>query len=118
MAAVIQQIFLAAALLVALTCVAEEQWKNVRGGARLRALFAQKEFGDGVHFAYRFKADGTFTGTEMAKTVSGTWQVVGDRFCWSWVRPPGPRECYEVQQDGKNLRLLVNGSEAWYGTLR
>jgi hypothetical protein len=28
-----------------------------------------------------------------------------------------PEECYEVQQDGNAVRMLINRSEAWYGTL-
>ena len=83
----------------------------------MRGLFKEKEFGDGVHFAYQFKADGTFTGTEMSRRVSGSWRVAKDELCWKWERPPGPDECYEVQQDGRHVRLLINGSEAWYGTL-
>lgn len=95
---------------------ADERWQNVNGTA-LRELFKDKEFADGVHFAYQFKANGTFTGTEMSKTVSGSWSVIKNEFCWKWVRPPGPQQCYEVQQDGAHIRMLVNRSEAWYGTL-
>ena len=94
----------------------EEHWRDVKGAA-LRSLFKDKEFGDGVHFAYQFRSDGTFTGTEMAKEVSGSWRVRQNELCWNWLRPPGPRECYEVQQNGTHVRLLINGSEAWYGTL-
>lgn len=93
-----------------------EHWRSVQGGA-LRELFKEKEFGDGVHFAYQFKADGTFSGTEMSNRVSGSWRVAKDELCWMWKRPPGPNECYEVQQEGSHVRLLFNGSEAWYGTL-
>jgi hypothetical protein len=96
---------------------AEEHWHNATG-ASLAALFSDKEFADGAHFAYRLQRDGTFTGTELGKKVSGTWRVVGDQLCWSWERPPGPRECYDVQQDGASIRLLINQSEAWYGTLQ
>jgi len=108
--------------LTVLTCVAgsaaaQEHWRDIKGPA-LASLFRDKEFGDGVHFAYQFKADGTFTGTEMAKDVGGSWRVHRDEFCWRWERPPGPHECYRVQQDGEHIRLLINGAEAWYGTLR
>ena|SRR5690348_2813264 len=103
--------------LAALAIAGEEHWRGVKGEAALRELFAGKEFADGVHFAYQFKAEGTFSGTEMAKDVSGSWRVRGDEFCWRWERPPGPHECYEVQQDGAHVRLLTNGSEAWYGVL-
>lgn len=101
---------------VADTVAAQEHWRNVSGAA-LAALFSDKEFADGVHFAYQFKADGSFTGTEMSKTASGSWRVSKDEFCWKWLRPPGPDECYEVQRDDTHVRLLINGSEAWYGTL-
>ena len=37
--------------------------------------------------------------------------------CWKWTQPPGLEECYQVQQDGAHVRLMLNGSEAWYGTL-
>jgi hypothetical protein len=94
----------------------QEHWRAIKGAA-LHDLFKDKEYADGVHFAYQFKADGTFTGTEMMKTVSGSWHVRQDRLCWAWQQPPGPQECYDVQQDGMHVRLLVNGSEAWYGTL-
>jgi hypothetical protein len=86
--------------------------------ASLAALFQGKEFGDGVHFAYQFRADGTFTGTEMAKEVRGAWRVNENELCWKWHSPPGPEECYRVQQDGAHVRLMMNGSEAWYGTLQ
>ena len=43
-----------------------EHWRSVKGAA-LQSLFKDKEFADGVHFAYQFKAGGTFTGTEMSK---------------------------------------------------
>ncbi len=95
----------------------KEHWRTVNGAA-LRTLFQEKEFGDGVHFAYQFKAGGTFTGTEMSKSVSGSWRVQANEFCWKWLRPPGPEECYAVQQDGPHVRLLINDSEAWYGTLQ
>jgi len=99
------------------SAVEKEHSRSVKGAA-LRTLFQDKEFADGVHFAYQFKAAGTFTGTEMSKRVSGSWRVHENQFCWKWVRPPGPEECYAVQQDGPHVRLLINGSEAWYGTLQ
>jgi hypothetical protein len=71
-----------------------------------------------VHFAYRFGNDGTFAGTEMGKDVRGKWRVAADEICWTWTRPPGAEECYTVEQDGPALRMLRNGSEAWYGTLK
>ena len=80
-------------------------------------MFKDKEYGDGVHFAYQFNADGSFTGTEMTKSVSGSWRIRRNELCWKWLRPPEPEECYDVQQDGAHVRLLIHGSEAWNGTL-
>jgi hypothetical protein len=108
---------LALSLALVSASAAAEDWRSVTGSA-LHGLFGDKEFGDGAHFAYQLKRDGSFTGTEMGKEVSGTWRVASDQLCWTWQRPPGSRECYDVQQDGANIRLLINGSEAWSGTLK
>jgi len=107
-------------LVAALLCFgvhAAENWKAVNGQA-LKAMFAGAEYGDDVHYAYRFRSDGTFSGTEMAKDVRGTWRVKGDDLCWRWTHPAGAEECYRAERNGAAIRLLKNGSEAWYGTLK
>ena len=107
-------------VLAALACLAAqaaENWKAVKGPA-LRSTFAGKEYGDDVHYAYRFRPDGTFSGTEMAKDVRGTWRVTDSEICWRWTRPRGAEECYRVERDGTAVRLLKDGSEAWFGTLK
>ncbi len=114
---VARRVLLAGAFFLLMGTGLAENWKVVKGEAA-RVLFADKEFGDGVHFAYRFRTDGTFSGTEMAKDVRGTWRVVRDEMCWKWTRPPGAEECYSVQKDGAEIRLIRNGYEAWYGTLK
>jgi len=86
--------------------------------AALRELFAEHEYGDGVHFAYRFRSDGSFSGTEMAKDVRGRWRLRGSEMCWRWTRPPGAEECYEAHKNGAEISLLRNGVEQWYGTLK
>jgi len=91
--------------------------KSVQGEA-LRQLFAEHEFGDGVHFAYRFRSDGTFSGTEMAKEARGTWRLSGREICWTWTRPRGAEECYLARSNGAEISLFRNGSEQWYGTLK
>jgi len=101
----------------AVWAIAAEQGKAVEGSA-LREMFAEHEFGDGVHFAYRFRADGTFSGTEMAKDVRGTWRLSGREICWTWTRPPGAEECYVARQSGAQVGLFRNGFEQWYGTLK
>lgn len=91
-------------------------WRPVKGPA-LAELFAGMELGDGAHFSYRFARDRSFAGTEMGKDVSGRWRVEGDRMCWTWTRPSGPEECYEVERAGTEVRLLRDGYEAWSGRL-
>ena len=96
---------------------AAENWKAV-SGRTAKTMFSDAEYGDGVHYAYRFRSDGTFSGTEMAKDVRGTWRVKGNELCWRWTHPPGAEECYRAERNGAEVRLLKNGSEAWFGTLK
>jgi len=87
-------------------------------GADLRALVQDREFGDGVHFAYVFRTDSTFSGMEMGRKERGTWRIVRDEWCWKWTEPAAAEECYRVQRGGAQVRLMRNGSETWRGTLR
>lgn len=112
-----QAIVVAISAACALGAVAAEPGKAVEGRA-LREMFAEREFGDGVHFAYRFRADGSFSGTEMAKDVRGTWRLSGREICWTWTRPRSAEECYIARQSGAEISLFRNGSEQWYGTLK
>ncbi len=95
----------------------ETGWREV-SVSDLRAVFADHEFGDGVHFAYQFRANGNFTGTEMGKDVKGRWQTAGGQFCWSWIKPAGADECYDVQRKGEEVRFMRDGAEAFLGKMR
>jgi hypothetical protein len=110
-----------AALAFALGCApaawADENSKPVKA-ADLRPFFAEHELGDGVHYAYQFHADGTFSGTEMGKDVRGKWRFSAREMCWTWIQPPGAEECYVVRKKGAEVSLLKNGMEEWYGTLK
>ena len=86
--------------LVPLVPGAEEHWRSVKGDS-LRTLFQDREFGDGVHFAYQFKAGGVFTGTEMSKEVRDSWRVSKNELCWKWQRLFGSEECYGTLQSGR-----------------
>lgn len=107
---------LIASLLLALGSAraSAENWRPVDAAA-IRALFSGKEFTDGAHFSYRFAPDRSFAGTELGKDVRGRWRIEGRRMCWRWTSPPGEEECYDVERDGSEIRLLKNGAEAWYG---
>jgi hypothetical protein len=109
----------AAMICAACACgaMAAGQGKPVQGN-ELRTLFAEREFGDGVHFAYRFHADGAFSGTDMGKDVHGTWRRRGAQICWTWTRPPGAEECYVARKNGGEIGLFRDGVEHWYGTLK
>ena len=94
-----------------------EKWRAVEG-TELQVSFAGKELGDGTHYAYAFRHDGTFAGVEMGKDVRGTWKSTPRQLCWTWTKPRGSEECYEVRRSGNDVRLFRNGNETLSGTLR
>jgi hypothetical protein len=94
----------------------EKAWRMVRDG-NLHALFADQELGDGVHFANQFYRSGRLTGMNMGKPASGTWKVAGRELCWTWTKPASKEECYEVRQRGHEVRMFLDGYEAFSGTL-
>src|ERR1051325_6304475 len=82
------------ALFAPVCAVSEENWRDVKG-ADLRALVQDREFGDGVHFAYVFRTDSTFSGMEMGRKERGTWRIGGGargEGGRSRAPAPGPRE--------------------------
>jgi len=83
----------------------------------VQKLFADRELGDGTHYSYSFRHDGTFAGFEMSKDVRGTWRSTDRQLCWTWTKPRGAEECYEVQRSGNDVRLFRHGYEALSGTL-
>src|SRR5438046_794990 len=76
---------------------AEVGWRGVRG-AYLHALFVDHELADGVHYAYQFRSDGTFTGFNMGKAIRGTWRIAGDEFCWTQARRRSRRSARRERQ--------------------
>lgn len=94
----------------------EKVWRSVRG-SEFQKLFADQELGDGVHYACQFKSSGTFAGTEMGRNVRGTWKATAKQICWTWIKPVGSEECYEVRRNGRGITLFRNGDEASSGTL-
>jgi hypothetical protein len=94
----------------------EPQWRVVDGPA-VQKLFADRELGDGTHYSYSFRRDGTFVGFEMGKDVRGTWRSTDRQVCWTWTKPRGAEECYDVQHSGNDVRLFRHGYEALSGTL-
>lgn len=95
---------------------AVDSWRPVRG-ADLRPAFASHELADGVHYAYQFSGEGTFSGYEMARAVRGTWRANGNEFCWTWLKPAGAEECFKVERNGADIRLLRDGNEVLFGKL-
>jgi hypothetical protein len=67
---------------------------------------------DGVHYAYQFRADGTFTGFSMGKAISGTWRSSATEFCWTRKKSGEQEECFEVERRGDDVRLLRDGYAA------
>ena len=109
--------FLLAAMVVFCTpAQGELSWRSVRG-ADLYALFVDHELADGVHYAYQFRSDGTFTGFNMGKAIRGTWCVAGDEFCWTQSRRAAAEECFDVERSGISVRLLRDRYEVFSAAL-
>ncbi len=94
----------------------EPSWRSVRG-ADLHALFVDHELADGVHYAYQFRSDGTFTGFSMGKAMRGTWRIAGDEFCWTQARRAAAEECFDVERSGTSVRLLRDRYEVFSAAL-
>ena len=104
-------------LVVGATSVnAEATWHAVRS-TDLRPLFVEQELADGTHFAYQFHGSGVFTGIEMGRDVRGKWRSVDGEFCWTWLKPAGAEECFTVEQNKNDVRLLRDGAQFLDGTL-
>jgi hypothetical protein len=104
-------LLLAAVLVGVAHAQAGAVWKGVRG-AELRAMFIDHELADGVHYAYQFWGDGTFTGFNMGKEIHGTWRLAGSDFCWTQRKSASAEECFEVERRGSEIRFLRDGYEA------
>ena len=83
----------------------------------MRAFFVDHELADGVHYAYQFRSDGTFTGFNMGKAIRGTWRLSGKEFCWTRTKRAAEEECFEVKRRDKSVRFLRDGYESLSGTL-
>lgn len=94
----------------------EPQWQRL-AGASLKKAFSNAELGDGVHYSYRFHANGNFDGTEMGRPVRGTWRTSAQEVCWLWLQPAGSEECYTVERQGPEVRGARDGQERWWGQL-
>ncbi len=56
-------------------------------GPQIRNAFVGKQFSDGVHFSYRYLADGTIQGAKMGKKVADKWAITKDQLCvWGAAR--------------------------------
>lgn len=95
---------------------ADRGWVRLRGEALTQA-FANQDFGDGVHFAYQFLADGELRGMNMGKPAQGRWRVTGNQLCWRWAKSKDPEECYEVRRQVPAVRLFLDGQEVLSGNL-
>ena len=108
------------ALVALLVCISRVQadmpWRSVRA-AELRGLFVDRELADGVHYAYLFRGDGTFSGVAMGKEIHGTWRSAANEFCWMQRKFSAVEECFEVERRGNEIRLLRDGYEAFSGRL-
>ena len=102
---------------IALNAIAANKgWGTLRGEG-LTHVFANQDFGDGVHFAYQFHENGELHGMNMSKPDQGRWRVAGNQLCWRRAKSKDPEECYEVRQHGSAVRLFLDGQEVLSGNL-
>ena len=109
-------LLLAAVLVGVAHAQADVGWRGVRG-ADLRGMFVDHEFADGVHYAFQFRGDGTFTGFDMGKEIRGTWRSAGNEFCWTQRKSIPAEECFGVERRGSQIRFLRDSYEAFSGNL-
>ena len=95
---------------------ADVLWRSVRG-AEVRGIFIDHELADGVHYAYQFRSNGTFTGFAMGKEIHGTWRVAGNEFCWTQRKAAPVEECFEIERRDSEIRFLRDSYEAFSGNL-
>lgn len=83
----------------------------------IEALLKDKALGDGFHYSYRFLADGSLRGVEMAKDVRGSWAVEKKLLCLHREKPRKFTECFEVHADGREVNMLDRGNLVFRGNL-
>ena len=76
-------------------------------GSDIRRAFAGHEFGDGVHFNFRYRPNGSLEGMSMGKKVARKWRIAGDTLCATDV---SGEICYAVWKKGVDIRLYPGGS--------
>ena len=91
-------------------------WK-VLSPSDIETMFRGKSLGDGFHYSYRFLADGSLAGVEMAKEVKGKWAVVNKLLCLHREKPRKFTECFEVHANGREVNMLDRGSLVFRGNL-
>lgn len=109
-------LLLAVALVMVTHAQADVPWRSVRG-AELRAMFIDHELADGVHYAYQFRRNGTFTGFNMGREIRGTWRLAGNEFCWTQRKSTPVEECFEIERRGSEIRFLRDSYEAFSGKM-
>lgn len=80
--------------------------RRLKGGA-IRAAFTGHRLGDGSHFRWRYRADGTIEGKSLGKTIEGRWRVQGDQLCETFDEP---ETCFYVALQGDSVTLSRDGT--------
>ena len=91
-------------------------WKAL-DPSEIEATFRGKALGDGFHYNYRFLADGSLSGVEMAKDMRGTWAVEKRHLCLHREKPRRFTECFEVHANGREVNMLDGGVLLFRGNL-
>ena len=86
-------------------------------GSELTAIVSNRTFAglfDGVPYEEYYAPDGALRGRTNVENYTGSWEVVGDQVCFTYViNSGGPDvvDCYTVRRVGKDLYWINDEGE-------
>lgn len=85
--------------------------RHVLNADEIRATFVGQVVGDGYHWRYYLKPDGSVDGTSMGRSRKGYWSVRGQQLCLAIINDTAQDQCYGVVRKDKALIFRVNGQD-------
>ena len=79
--------------------------------AQITRAFSGHAFSDGVHFSFRYRADGNIEGAGMGKKISQWWRVGNAKLCVA--DSSFGESCYDVWTRGAAVRLTFGDDLPW-----
>ena len=75
---------------------------------QIRKTLVSHQFTDEVHWAERYRPDGTIEGASMGRTFVKNWRVQANELC---IRDTKGEICYEVWRAGKTVEFRRSGGD-------